>query len=396
MTAPIASAPSRLERYRAVRARTLRLCAGLAPEDQQAQSMPDASPTKWHLAHATWFFEKMLLARDAAYQPVDPAYDRLFNSYYESVGARVARPERGAITRPSLEAVLAYRKAIDARMAAWLDGPIPAADPQAAWLFDLGLAHEEQHQELMLSDILHLFSRSPLHPAYADVAVTAAPPGGPMAFRRFEGGLVHVGAAGEGFAFDNEQPRHPVFLQPFEIADRLVTNAEWQAFVDDDGYRRPEFWMSDGWARVQSEGWSAPLYWDGHGSVFGLSGLRPLDLFAPVEHVSWFEADAYARWAGARLPTEFEWEHAAANTTDLRQLDGGVWQWTASAYGPYPGFRPAEGAPSEYNGKFMSGQMVLRGGCHATPEGHSRPTYRNFYYPHQRWCFAGLRLARDA
>jgi ergothioneine biosynthesis protein EgtB len=362
--------------------------------------MADASPTKWHLAHTTWFFEKMILAREPAYQPVDPAYDTLFNSYYESVGERVARPVRGLITRPGLDGVLAYRKAVDARMADWLRVLDPAGDPEGFGLFELGLNHEQQHQELILSDILHLFAASPLRPAYSAAPPRASRAPGAACFLAFEGGVVEIGWSGQGFAFDNEAPRHRVLLQPFALADRLATNAEWLGFIDDGGYARPELWMSDGWARVKSEGWRAPLYWEGEGRnwrVFGLGGWAPLEAGAPVEHVNWYEADAFARWSRARLPTEFEWEHAASARPDaLRQRDDALWQWTASAYAPYPGFRPAAGAPSEYNGKFMANQFVLRGGCYATPAGHSRATYRNFYYPDQRWCYAGVRLARDA
>lgn len=390
----------RLARYRAVRVASLALAAELSPEDQQAQSMPDASPVKWHLAHTTWFFEKMLLARDPAYQPHDPVYDRLFNSYYESIGERVARPSRGLITRPSLDAVLGYRKAVDARMADWLAALDQAPDAEAAWLFELGLNHEQQHQELILSDVLHLLSQSPLKPVYSATPPRAEQAGGKAKFVAFVGGLAEAGAGGQGFSFDNEQPRHAIMLAPFELADRLVTNGEWLTFIEAGGYRSPEHWMSDGWARVQAEGWQAPAYWvqrDGQWFVFGLGGEQHVDPAAPAAHVSWFEADAYARFAGARLPTEFEWEHAIGEHAEaFRQIDTALWQWSASAYTPYPGFRPAEGAPSEYNGKFMSGQMVLRGGAFATPNGHSRPTYRNFYYPHHRWCFAGVRLARDA
>ncbi len=397
---PGRDASTALERYRAVRVASLQLAAPLSAEDQQAQSMPDASPVKWHLAHATWFFETMLLRRDPGYEAVDPVYDRLFNSYYDSIGERVARPARGMITRPGLDEVLAYRKAVDARMASWLQRLDPEADPEGAWLFELGLNHEQQHQELILSDVLHLFAQSPLTPAYREDDPPRHGDPGDMAFAGFEGGVVEVGATGAGFAYDNETPRHRVMLVPFEIADRLVTNAEWLAFIADGGYRRPELWMSDGWARVQTETWAAPLYWrDGEGGwlEMGLHGLRPLDPHAPVGHVSWYEADAYARWSGARLPTEYEWEHAAtARPGAMRQVDDALWQWTSSAYGPYPGFRPGPGSAGEYNGKFMASQMVLRGGAAATPRGHSRPTYRNFYYPHQRWQFAGLRLARDA
>jgi len=389
----------RLGRYRAVRVATLALAAPLSAEDQCAQSMPDASPVKWHLAHVTWFFEKMILAREAAYQPFDPAFDVMFNSYYESVGERVARPSRGLMTRPGLDVVLAYRKAIDARMAEWLAGFDPDADPDGAWLFELGLNHEQQHQELILSDILHLFAQSPLDPVYSDDPPRPRTMEGEAAFISFDGGIVEVGWNGEGFGFDNEGPRHQALLRPFTLADRLVTNAEVKAFIDDGGYRRPELWMSDGWARVKDEGWSAPFYWrrrDGGWSEMGLAGCEPIDPTAPAGHLSWYEADALARWAGARLPTEFEWEHAVTSRPgSFVQVYDSMWQWTASAYAPYPGFRPPAGAPGEYNGKFMANQMVLRGGCFATPKGHARPTYRNFYYPHHRWCFSGVRLARD-
>lgn len=398
-TVGVSQTSDRLDRFRAVRAASLALVHNLSAEDLQAQSMPDTSPVKWHLAHTTWFFEKMLLAREPGYAAFDPAYDVLFNSYYESVGARVARPTRGLITRPGLDGVLAYRKAIDARMAAWLAGLDAEADPEGVWLVELGLSHEQQHQELILSDILHLFSLSPLKPAYSPDPPRAEPSGASLAFTAFAGGLVEIGWDGQGFGFDNEAPRHEVRLFPFALADRLVSNADFEAFIADGGYGRPELWMSDGWARVKAEGWDAPVYWERDGQAWlemGLGGRLPLDPDAPASHLSWYEADAYARWAGARLPTEFEWEHAiATQPSAFRQVDGALWQWTASAYGPYPGFRPAPGAPGEYNGKFMANQMVLRGGCFATPSGHARPTYRNFYYPHHRWPFAGVRLARD-
>lgn len=389
----------RLDRFRAVRVASLSLVHALSAEDQQAQSMPDTSPAKWHLAHTTWFFERMLLARAPGYVSVEPAYDVLFNSYYDSVGERVARPLRGQITRPGLDDVLAYRKAIDARMAAWLRDLDADADREAAWLFELGLNHEQQHQELILSDILHLFAQSPLKPAYSSNPPRAEPSGNTITFTAFEGGLADLGWDGQGFGFDNEAPRHEVRLFPYALADRLVSNADFGGFIEAGGYRRPELWMSDGWARVKDEAWDAPLYWEREGDGWlemGLGGLAPLDPDAPASHLSWYEADAYARWAGARLPTEFEWEHAIATRPGaFRQIDTALWQWTASAYGPYPGFRPAPGAPGEYNGKFMANQMVLRGGCFATPAGHARPTYRNFYYPHHRWPFAGVRLAGD-
>ena len=386
-------------RYRDVRTYSLALAAPLTPEDQQAQSMADASPVKWHLAHATWFFEKMILTRASGYIPFDPVWDRLFNSYYESVGARVARPSRGMITRPSLAEVLAYRRAIDARMADWLRDLDEGADSEGPWLFELGLAHEQQHQELILSDVQHLFAQSPLNPVYAASATAPAALSGDACWLSVDGGVVGIGWDGTAFAFDNEGPRHETVLRPFQIADRLVTNRDFLRFIEAGGYGDPLLWMADGWARAQAEGWAAPMYWrrDGDGwCVFGLGGERALDPDAPVAHVGWYEADAFARWSGARLPTEAEWEHAAVTLGEaFLQRDNALWQWCSSAYAPYPGFRPAPGAPSEYNGKFMANQMVLRGGAYTTPPGHARVTYRNFYYPHQRWQFAGLRLARD-
>jgi dimethylhistidine N-methyltransferase len=405
-----------LDRYRAVRQATEGLTRGLTPEDQQAQSMPDASPAKWHLAHTSWFFETFLLEpRLPGYRAFDPRFAYLFNSYYETLGPRQPRPERGLLTRPSVDDVIAYRAHVDEGMARLLAG-----DPAAYGdLLDLGLAHEEQHQELILMDILHLFAASPLHPAYAPprraTPPTAVPP---MGFVGFDGGLVETGHAGDGFGFDNETPRHKAWLEPYELADRLVTNGEWLAFMADGGYARPELWLSEGWARAQAEGWDSPLYWrevDGGWSAMTLHGLRPVDPAQPVGHVSFYEADAYAAWAGARLPTETEWEHAAQGLpvtgnflssgaleptpapggAGLRQMFGDLWEWTRSAYSPYPGFKPASGAVGEYNGKFMSGQFVLRGGACVTPGDHLRASYRNFFYPQQRWMFSGVRLARD-
>ena len=378
-------------RYSAVRAASERLTASLSPEDQQVQSMPDASPTKWHLGHVTWFFETFLLVPHlSGYEVFDPDFGYLFNSYYEAVGERHPRPARGLLTRPPLTRILAWRRHVDEAMARLLREAHPDLRP----LIELGLAHEEQHQELILMDILHLFAQSPLKPAWGPPPPPAADPG-PMSFHRFEGGVVEIGADGEAFAFDNETPRHRTFLAPFSIASRPVTNAEWREFIDAGGYARADLWLADGWARVKAENWQAPLYWvqrDGVWLEMGLAGLRALDPNAPVSHISYYEADAYAAWAGRRLPTEAEWEHAAA------RLDGAGkgWEWTRSAYAPYPGFRAGPGAVGEYNGKFMVSQMVLRGGCIATPPGHARPTYRNFFYPHQRWMFSGLRLAEDA
>jgi len=405
-------------RYRRVRQATLALTAHLSAEDQLAQSMPDASPTKWHLAHTSWFFETFLLTPAlAGYVPFNPSFAYLFNSYYEALGPRQPRPERGLLTRPSLNEVLAYRAHVDDGMARLLR----LGGEGIAELVDLGLAHEEQHQELILMDVLHLFAQSPLKPAYSPApALPVGADPGPADPVGFAGGVVEIGHDGGGFAFDNEGPRHKVYLQPYRLADRLVTNSEWLAFMADGGYARPELWLSEGWARVQAEGWTAPLYWEDSPSgwrAMTLQGLRALAPHAPVTHVSFYEADAYATWAGARLPTEAEWEHAAqglpvrgnflgsgqhgpaaasASAPGLRQMFGDVWEWTRSAYGPYPGFHPAQGAVGEYNGKFMIGQMVLRGGCCATPEGHARASYRNFFQPHQRWMFSGVRLAWDA
>jgi ergothioneine biosynthesis protein EgtB len=396
------------DRYRVVRGRTEELAAVLSDEDQLVQSMPDASPTKWHLAHTSWFFEAFILAR-TDYVPFDPQFNFLFNSYYEAVGDRHPRAARGLLTRPSAADVRRYRQHVDASMLALLED----CPEQYRTVIELGLHHEQQHQELLLMDIKHAFSVNPVAPAYAPWSDRPAATAVPLEWSIFDGGLVEIGHTGDGFAFDNEGPSHKVWLEPFRMANRLVTNGEWLAFMANGGYRNPALWLSDGWATVQREGWRAPLYWRGGDEgwrVFTLEGLRPVDPAAPVCHVSYYEADAYARWAGARLPREAEWEVAAqcvpehptealhprhAVTPMLGQLLGEVWQWTASPYAAYPGFRPADDPTGEYNGKFMSGQMVLRGGACITPAGHSRPTYRNFFPPAARWAFSGLRIATD-
>ncbi len=388
-----------IDAYRTARAGMPALAEGLSAEDLAAQSMPDCSPGKWHLAHTSWFFEAMILAATPGYEPVDPRFQTLFNSYYEALGARVERPERGLMTRPSLDDVLAYRREIDRRMVGWLSEG--RTDGRERYLFNLGLHHDQQHQELFLMDLRNLMSHSPLDPEAYETEPRQAPVepsrGG---WTEVEGGLVQVGHDGAGFAFDNEGPAHRVWLEPYVLANDLVTNGDWIAFIRDGGYERPELWLADGWATVRAEGWTAPLYWrlDGAAwSIMGLTGREPVDPARPVRHISFYEAEAFARWTDARLPTEAEWEHAARTRGDaLTNAFGEVWQWTASAYAPYRGFRPTEGTASEYNGKFMANQMVLRGSSFATPQGHARVTYRNFFYPHQRWAFAGLRLARDA
>ncbi|MFM0503527.1 ergothioneine biosynthesis protein EgtB [Paraburkholderia caffeinilytica] len=381
-------------RYLMVRHRTETLAAKLTAEDMVVQSMPDASPTKWHLGHTTWFFETFLLIPHLTdYRPFDDSYAFLFNSYYESLGARQARAFRGLMTRPTGAQITRYRRYVDDHMLELLSRTsVPALDD----LLSLGFAHEEQHQELILMDILHLFAQSPLHPAY-DAAHPNPPPGRRGKYVTHQGGLTEIGHAAGSFAFDNEGPRHTVWIAPFEISDRLVTNGEWLEFMNAGGYARADLWLSDGWAIVQREGWNAPFYWRQRGSKWSemtLAGLRNIDHDAPVGHISYYEAAAFALWSDARLPTEAEWE-LAASLGSLEQVDDVAWQWTQSAYSPYPGFKASTGAVGEYNGKFMVSQMVLRGGAIVTPPDHTRPTYRNFFYPHQRWMFSGLRLARD-
>jgi ergothioneine biosynthesis protein EgtB len=425
VTATAPAPPSLATRYRAVRDRTEALAAVLSPEDQVVQSMPDVSPTKWHRAHTTWFFETFLLGRHGV-APVEEYYGYLFNSYYEAVGDRHPRDRRGLVTRPTVAEVADYRRRVDASMVALLESDA-GDDPDTAALVELGLHHEQQHQELLLMDIKHVLSCNPFAPAYCDGMRDALPtdsrePVGSNGWVHHPGGVVEVGHPGDGFHFDNEGPRHQVLLQPHRLADRLVTNGEWLEFIADGAYDDPALWLSAGWHTVNEQGWSAPLYWareDDGWCVHTLRGRAPIDPAEPVVHVSYFEADAFARWAGARLPTEFEWEaHAATRSVGgnlfdagalhprpvadtsaadgpLRQLFGDVWEWTSSAYAPYPRFAPAAGAVGEYNGKFMVDQQVLRGGCCVTPDDHVRATYRNFFPTASRWMFSGVRLADD-
>lgn len=394
-----------------VRQRSVHLAEPLSPEDCCAQSMPDASPVKWHLAHTTWFFETFILEpREADFQPFHPAFRVLFNSYYNGVGDKHPRPHRGLLTRPALADVLAYRADVDRRMARLL-----AQHPEdrvLAALVELGLQHEQQHQELILTDLKHLLAQSPLFPAYLDTPLPASGPAAPLDWIDFDGGLAEIGHRGQGFAFDNELPRHRQYVAPFALASTLVTNGEYLAFIEAGGYRDPSLWLSEGWDKVAAGELGHPLYWqqtdDGTWREFTLHGLQALDPARPVTHVSLYEADAYARWRGARLPTEAEWEFAARDVAlaggdwhpraaeggGLAQMFGACWQWTSSSYAPYPGFAPAAGALGEYNGKFMINQYVLRGSSCATPHGHARASYRNFFPAGARWQFTGIRLAR--
>jgi ergothioneine biosynthesis protein EgtB len=424
--APEAEAPL-AARYQEVRGFTETLCAPLAVEDYVIQSMPDASPAKWHLAHTSWFFETFFLIPELpGYRPFHPRFGYLFNSYYNAVGERHSRPHRGLLSRPTVEEVYRYRSHVDHAMRELLSAGNAGTPARLAPLIELGLHHEQQHQELILTDIKHALSCNPLRPVYQEssgqwsVVSGQDAAGSALGWHDYPEGLYWIGHEGPGFAFDNETPRHRVFLQPFQLANRLVTNEEYLAFIEDGGYTRPELWLSDGWNAVNAHGWNAPLYWeqqDGQWWQFTLAGMRPVEEAEPVCHVSFYEADAYARWAGARLPREAEWEVAGAaapregNLVESgrphpapagpaaaetpRQLFGDVWEWTSSPYTPYSGFRPLEGALGEYNGKFMCNQMVLRGGSCATALSHIRPTYRNFFPPDARWQFAGLRLARD-
>jgi ergothioneine biosynthesis protein EgtB len=415
---PKTESASLRDRLAETRALSSALAAPLSDEDQVVQAMDDASPVKWHLAHTTWFFEAFVLKRFlAGYRLFDERFEYCFNSYYESVGPRHPRPKRGLLTRPSAQEVRDYRAHVDAALARLCDAPLT---PEAAALIELGINHEQQHQELLLTDILSLFDSGPLKPAYreADPGVGAGD-AATLGWVSFDGGIVAVGHDGAGFAYDNEGPRHQQLIRPFKLADRGVTNAEWLAFIQDGGYATATLWLADGWNIVRGQEWNVPLYVeqaDGGMMQMSLLGFRPVDPAAPVTHISYYEADAFARWAGYRLPSEFEWEVASASVPvegrdlgaghlrpmavkpgpGLKQMFGDVWEWTASAYLPYPGFKAAPGAVGEYNGKFMCSQFVLKGGSCVTPEGHVRRTYRNFFYPHQRWQFTGLRLAQDA
>jgi len=410
------------DRLLEARTLTLDLAAPLSDEDMVVQAMPDASPTKWHLGHVTWFFERFILEKELpGYRVFDPAFNYCFNSYYETQGARQPRQLRGLLTRPPIKQVLAYRRHVDEALRQ-LDHKGGLEEARVANLIEVGINHEQQHQELLLTDILALFAANPLRPAYRQ---QGAPRHNALAATRlgwveFEGGLRQIGHDGKGYAWDNELPRHTTYVPPFRLADRLVTNGEWLEFMSDGGYQTAAHWLADGWGTLKREEWQAPLYWekrDDEWHAMTLNGLQPVDSVAPVAHVSYYEADAYARWAGKRLPTEFEWEVAAAglpvsgnllssgalqpvataepSTGRPRQMFGDVWEWTQSAYQGYPGYRPNPGALGEYNGKFMVSQQVLRGASCVTPAGHSRVTYRNFFYPMQRWQFLGLRLAED-
>ncbi|MDR6833549.1 MULTISPECIES: ergothioneine biosynthesis protein EgtB [unclassified Sphingopyxis] len=403
------------QRFAATRRLSLDLVATLSDADTSAQSMPDASPAKWHLAHTTWFFETFIL-RDhvSGYRAFDDRYAYLFNSYYEAEGPRHARPQRGLLTRPSLSDICIWRAHVDTAV----QTALPDLPPAAHTLIELGIQHEQQHQELLLTDLKHLFAQNPLGPAAWEKTAIAreAPQFSALKWIDGNAGVTQVGHGSDGFAFDCEGPRHDALLAPHALASRPVSNGEWQQFIADGGYHTPSLWLSDGWAWVQGDNVDAPAYWDGD-RQFTLAGWQAIDPAAPVTHISFYEADAFASWAGARLPTEFEWEAAAASLDpatgqqldaagpvhpaasaadmDLQQMFGSVWEWTGSAYRPYPGFRTAPGAVGEYNGKFMNGQFVLRGGSCATPRGHLRASYRNFFYPHQRWQFTGVRLAKD-
>jgi ergothioneine biosynthesis protein EgtB len=412
-----------IKRYKEVRGFTHKLCEPLVTEDYIIQSMPDVSPTKWHLAHTSWFFEAFVLSKaDENYRSIHPLYTYLFNSYYVQVGERFTRAERGLLSRPTVKEVYDYRKYVDEHLLNFLKDADEKTLKDYGPVIEIGLNHEQQHQELLLTDIKHVFSVNPLNPVYKEKESKLNDKVLPLNWKKFEGGVFEIGHGGNGFTYDNETPRHKEYLEPFELACRLTTNGEFIKFMEAGGYEKPELWLSDGWATVEKENWKSPMYWykkDGEWYYFTLNGVRKVDLNEPVCHVSFYEADAFARWTGARLPTEAEWETAAgevkpegnfvesmsfhpvrldedtAGSKELQQMYGDVWEWTRSSYSPYPGYKTLPGALGEYNGKFMSSQMVLRGGSCATSITHIRKTYRNFFAPHSRWQFMGIRLAKD-
>jgi ergothioneine biosynthesis protein EgtB len=422
MPGPTTDSAPALAQYERIRHQSVALCQPLAVEDYGLQSMPSASPAKWHLAHTSWFFETFLLIPELpGYTPFHRDFQYLFNSYYEAVGQRLPRHQRGLMSRPTVEEVYRYRRHVDAHLVEWLASADQAELTRTAPILELGLHHEQQHQELILTDLLHAFACNPLRPAYDHSRCLPTRPERPLSWADFPAGVYEIGHAPPAFAFDNESPRHRVYLNAFRMATRPITNAEYQQFIEDGGYRRPELWLSDGWAARTTNGWEAPLYWERQGATWRtmtLAGTRDVPPSDPVCHTSFYEADAYARWADARLPTEAEWEVVASDQPVLGnfledgwyqplaaesqpegapvQLFGDVWEWTASPYVAYPGYRPTDGALGEYNGKFMCNQMVLRGGSCATPRGHVRPSYRNFFPPEARWQFFGIRLADDA
>ncbi|MGE0081972.1 MAG: ergothioneine biosynthesis protein EgtB [Thiohalomonadaceae bacterium] len=407
-----------LARYEEVRHESEHLCRPLAIEDYVVQAMTEVSPPKWHLAHTSWFFETLLLKPFLpGYKCFHPQFAELFNSYYRTLGDPFPRPRRGVLSRPTVAEVYRYRSHVDAAVSHLVESVDSAELAAVVEVLELGLHHEQQHQELLLMDVKYNFAANPLRPAYHDAPAPAPPEAAPLAWVDFPGGIVELGADGEGFAYDNERPRHVAALAPYKLASRLVTNGEFSEFIADDGYRRPELWLADGWTTITTQGWTAPLYWerrDGEWWHMTLGGMRRVEPHEPVCHVSFYEADAFATWCGKRLPTEAEWETAAdglrvagnlyetgwlhprpARDEGLTQMFGDVWEWTSSSYGPYPGYRRAPGPLGEYNGKFMSNQRVLRGGACVTPASHLRATYRNYFYPHDRWQFAGLRLADE-